>query len=98
MNSLSMTPDSYPQQRDLRWSKSEKAIARKAFDTALQRELIEVMQQAKQRASLIKESADLWDLEFYLTQRRKEINPQVRLPVLATHTGFRETLARRPDR
>ena len=32
------------------------------------------MQQAKQRASQVKEPSDLWDLEGYLTQRRKEIN------------------------
>jgi Photoprotection regulator fluorescence recovery protein len=30
--------------------------------------------QAKQMASQIKEPTDLWDLEHYLTQRRKEID------------------------
>jgi hypothetical protein len=32
------------------------------------------MQDAKQMANQIHEPADLWDLEHYLTQRRKEIN------------------------
>ncbi len=74
MTSLSMTHDSYVNQSDLTWSRSEKAIARKAFDAALRRELQEVMQQAKELASQIKEPSDLWDLEHYLTRRRKEID------------------------
>jgi photoprotection regulator FRP-like protein len=61
-------------QRDLTWSRSEKAIARKAFDAALKRELHEVIQEAKQMASRIRQSSDLWDLEHYLTQRRREID------------------------
>lgn len=32
------------------------------------------MQEAKEMASQIKEPPDLWDLEHYLTQRRKEID------------------------
>jgi hypothetical protein len=58
----------------LTWSPSEKAIARKAFDTALSRELHEVIQEAKQMASRISQSSDLWDLEHYLPQRRREID------------------------
>ena len=30
--------------------------------------------EAKQKAGQIKEAGDLWDLEHYLTQRRKEID------------------------
>jgi hypothetical protein len=52
----------------------EKAIARKAFDAALERELQEVIREAKQKAGQIKQPADLWDLEHYLTERRKEID------------------------
>jgi hypothetical protein len=63
-----------PNQRDLKWSRSEKAIARKAFDAALERELHEVIQETKQMSSRIRQSSDLWDLEHYLTQRRKEID------------------------
>ncbi len=72
--SRSATPDSSPNRRDLRWSRSEKAIARKAFDAVLKRELHEVIQETKQKASQIKQPSDLWDLEHYLTQRRKEID------------------------
>ena len=40
----------------------------------LERELHDVMQETKQMASQINEPADLWDLEHYLTQHRKEID------------------------
>ena len=74
MTSPSATQDSYPYQNEPIWSRSEKIIARTAFDAALKRELQEVMQAAKQMANQISEPADLWDLEHYLTQRRKEID------------------------
>jgi Photoprotection regulator fluorescence recovery protein len=68
------TPDRYPYQNEPIWSRSEKAIARKAFDAALGRELHEVIQEAKRMANEIQKSSDLWDLEHHLTQRRKEID------------------------
>src|SRR5712692_9782415 len=74
MTSPSATQDSYPYQNEPIWSSSEKAVARKAFDAALKRELHEVMQETKQMATQINEPADLWDLEHYLTQHRKEID------------------------
>src|SRR5713226_3328329 len=74
MTSPSATPDRYPYQNEPIWSRSEKTIARKAFDAALGRELHEVIQDAKKMASQIKQSSDLWDLEHYLTERRKDID------------------------
>jgi hypothetical protein len=74
MSSPSATHDSYPYQNEPIWSKSEKITARAAFDAALGRELHEVIQEAKKMASQIQQSSDLWDLEHYLTERRKEIN------------------------
>ena len=74
MSSPSAPPNPYPYQNDPPWSKSEKAIARTAFDAALGRELHEVIQKAKQMANEIQQSSDLWDLEHYLTERRKEID------------------------
>jgi len=59
---------------DMVWSRSEKAVARRVFDAVLKRELQEVMQEAKQRASRIGEASDLWELEQFLTRRRKEID------------------------
>ena len=74
MNSPSATQNTYPYQNEPTWSKSEKAIARAAFDAALGRELLEVIQKAKQMTNEIQQSSDLWDLEHYLTERRKEID------------------------
>jgi Photoprotection regulator fluorescence recovery protein len=74
MTSPSGTQDRYPNQNEPIWSRSEKTIARKAFDAALGRELHEVIQEAKKMASQIQKASDLWDLEHYLTERRKEIN------------------------
>jgi Asp-tRNA(Asn)/Glu-tRNA(Gln) amidotransferase B subunit len=74
MTSPSAIQPSYPYQNQPIWSRSEKAIARRAFDAALGRELHEVIQEAKKMASQIQQSSDLWDLEHYLTQRRKEID------------------------
>ena len=74
MTSPSATQDSYPYKNEPIWSRSEKAVARTAFDAALKRELQEVMQETKQMANQISEPVDLWDLEHYLAQRRKEID------------------------
>ena len=74
MSSPSATSNTYPYQNEPIWSRSEKAIARAVFDAALKRELQDLIQKAKQMANQIKEPADLWDLEHYLTERRKEID------------------------
>ena len=74
MTTSSASQDSYPHQNKLIWSGSEKAVARTAFDAALGRELHEVIRKTKQMANAIQGSDDLWDLEHYLTQRRKEID------------------------
>ena len=74
MTSPPTMQDRHPYQNQLNWSKSERLIARRAFDAALGRELHEVIQEAKRMASQIQQSSDLWDLEHYLTQCRKEID------------------------
>jgi hypothetical protein len=74
MNCPFATQGSYPCQNQPIWSRPEKIIARTAFEAAHGRELHEVIQEAKKMASQIQQSSDLWDLESYLTQRRKEID------------------------
>src|SRR6202140_3038306 len=70
----SATQGTYPYPNEPTWLRSEKAIARTVFDAALKRELQDVMHRTKQRANQINKPADLWDLEHYLTQRRKDID------------------------
>jgi hypothetical protein len=73
MTSPSATQLLYPYQNEPIWSRSEKALARKAFDVALGRELHEMIQEAKKMAGQIKQSSDLWDLEHYSTERHKDM-------------------------
>lgn len=68
------SPPGYASASDMTWSRPEKTLARKAFDAALSRELHEVMEETKRLASKIKQPSDLWELEHYLTRRRKEID------------------------
>lgn len=72
--SQSPTPYGYASASDATWSRAEKAVARRAYDAALERELREVMEDARQRANRIRQPSDVWGLEQYLTQRRKEID------------------------
>jgi Photoprotection regulator fluorescence recovery protein len=58
----------------LKWSPAEKSVARKVFDEALQRELADVMHEAKRRALGIAAPSELWELEEYLRESRKKIN------------------------
>jgi hypothetical protein len=60
--------------RDLKWSPSEKIVARRAFDQALGTELRELIQEAKDMAAMVDEVSELWSLENWLTQRRVEID------------------------
>lgn len=64
----------YEAVRNLNWSPKEKAVARKAFNQALQRELEAVIVEAKKRAAKIRQPSDLWELESYLAERRVQID------------------------
>ena len=59
---------------ELKWSHAEKTVARRAFDLALGKELAALLQEAKGRAARIEEPSELWDLESWLTERRREID------------------------
>ena len=60
--------------RDLTWSAAEKAVARRAFNQALEREFEAVIRKTKERAAKIREVQDLWKLEDWLGERRREID------------------------
>jgi hypothetical protein len=53
---------------------SEKVIARRAFDIALNRELDSLIEQAKRRASRISTAKELWEMEHWLTECREGIS------------------------
>jgi len=74
-----------------------KSHRRKVFDAALKRELQEIMRQAKRMANQMKEPADVWALERYLTQRRKDTRPELRFSFVAADADAWQTLVRRSN-
>ncbi len=66
--------DFYSKMRDLKWSSTEKTIARRCFDRALQQDLDAAIQSTKEMAAKIRQASELWELEHHLTQLRKEID------------------------
>jgi Photoprotection regulator fluorescence recovery protein len=59
---------------DLKWSPSVKKIARRAFDTALESALAKVMAGFKQKANAASTPSEMWEIEDYLRQQRREID------------------------
>ena len=56
------------------WKTSEKKIARRVFDAALQSELAEIMAKFKLRAASIKDPDDMWEIQTYLAHAQREID------------------------
>jgi hypothetical protein len=57
----------------LKWSASEKRVARAAYDRALEAAISKVMAEFKRRASSAASASDMWSIEDYLREARKEI-------------------------
>ena len=58
--------------RDFIWSKTEKAIARKAFDEAYDKECKVVVARVKDLMAHLPEPRAIWAIHDYLSQQRKE--------------------------
>jgi hypothetical protein len=59
---------------DLKWSEREKKIACHVFEAALQQELVEVMAMFKEMAAHAEKPEDIWAIEEWLGQRRRNID------------------------
>ena len=59
---------------DETWSRSEKTIARRAFDAALGREYAALTDEVRRRANAIAEPRHIWALHDFLTRSRKDID------------------------
>lgn len=77
----------------LHWSGYEKTIARRAFENALNEELNEVLQEAKKMMAKIKRPSELWELERYLSTRRREIDRKYDYRYSALPLVFRQLIA-----
>ena len=71
---MAQIEDATATMRSLKWSTAEKAVARRAFESALRQEFEAVIREAKLRAAKVEQADELWELERYLTQRRAEID------------------------
>ncbi len=59
---------------NLDWSPSEEKIARAAYDAAVEAALAEVMAELKRQAAAAKASSDMWEIEDYLRNARRDID------------------------
>jgi len=57
-----------------RWSDREKKIARRVFEEAVAEELASGIADFKARAAAVTEPDEMWALETYLRERRREID------------------------
>ena len=55
------------------WSKKEKAIARRAFEGAYEKECKDMIKEIQKRANEAKDPIDIWRLHDFLTRRIEEI-------------------------
>jgi len=59
---------------DFKWSKTEKKIARIAFDKAYQRECSNLIEKIRTKAREITEPDNIWRFHDFLTEKRDEID------------------------
>lgn len=59
---------------DINWSSKEEAIAKKAFQTAYQREISALLQEVRQRSGSLTDLDQLWNLHDFLSARRHDID------------------------
>ena len=59
---------------DVKWSQKEKSISRAAFDKAYKNECNNIIETVKNRARNLSEPKEIWGLEDYLYEKRKEID------------------------
>ncbi|MDM7940353.1 MAG: hypothetical protein QUS07_08430 [Methanothrix sp.] len=57
-----------------KWSKTEKQIARQAYEAAYTRECAEIGKTVRKMAATASDPSGLWELHDYLTKRRREID------------------------
>ena len=56
------------------WSKSEKGIARQAFDAAYARECEAIENEVRRKLDNLREKNDLWKIHDYLSEQRRHVD------------------------
>jgi hypothetical protein len=62
------------QVNDIKWSQTEKKVAKAAFDEAYNREIQALIEEVRARSGEIAELDDLWKLHDFLSARRHDID------------------------
>jgi len=57
---------------EMKWSKHEKEIARRAYDAAYQRECAAIAEKVREMAAKADDRVALWRIHDYLSEKRKE--------------------------
>jgi hypothetical protein len=60
--------------RDLKWSASEKMIARRAYEAASESMLAAVVADFKAKAAAVATPSEMWAIEDHLRQQRRQID------------------------
>ena len=60
--------------REMEWTAAEKRLSRREFEMALQAELAEILQDFKARAATAQTPGDMWPVEHFLNERRRELD------------------------
>lgn len=60
--------------RESQWSPTEKKLARSIFDKALKNEMVNLKAELVKRVSNDMSNREVWDLEYFLVQKRKDID------------------------
>lgn len=58
---------------EIKRSVSEKRVARRAFDAALESAFAQIMAELKSKAAAVTTASEMWGIEEYLRRRRREI-------------------------
>jgi len=59
---------------NIKWSNSEKMLARQVFERALQTELAATIEEFKARAARVNNPDELWAIGTYLDRRQRDID------------------------
>ena len=85
---------------DLKWSASEKVLARRVFEAALAAELAEVLAELKAKAAAAALAEDVWAIEGFLRERRRAIDEKYDLATrcccLSSGACFARAESRKP--
>lgn len=60
--------------KDMKWTSTEKKIARATFDLAYNREMEEIIKSLREKIHRLESNENVWQLENYLSNRRQIVD------------------------